>query len=163
LNRISVSELVTQALGFSPNSDERLPTFSVIGSKRIFALKGGGYDTANNRRIMCRLLAVAKLKRAAIYSVPPPEPVEPVIVVVVGVVVVDCTVVVPVVVGVVVVDCTVVVPVVVVVGEFGSGLGLQTFQLRLETWKLTSPAVVTGQPRGLAGLTTGVYVVPATV
>lgn len=67
-----------------------------------------------------------------------------------------------VVVGVVVVDCTVVVPVVVVVrtvvgGKLGSGLGLQTFQLRLETGKLTNPAVATVK------LPRSVYVVPVTV
>jgi hypothetical protein len=82
--------------------------------------------------------------------------VEPVIVVVVSVVVVPVVV--------VVVGCTVVVPVVVVVvgctvvvGELGSGLGSPTFQLRLETEKLTKPAGATGK------LPSSVYVVPATV
>jgi hypothetical protein len=51
----------------------------------------------------------------------------------------------------VVVGCTV------VVGALGSGFGSPTFQLRLETGKLTNPAVVTVK------LPRSVYVVPVTV
>jgi len=84
------------------------------------------------------------------------------VVVVAGTVVVVAGTVVETVVGtvagtVVVVGPIVVVGATVVVGELGSGLGSQTFQLRLETWKLIKPAFVT------VGLSSSVYVVPVTV